>query len=304
MQFPVQGHTVALPTPFHRGRIDLQSLEVLIDRVAELGADGILVAGTTGEVPTLNDYEHRSLLHAAVEFNRGRMSLLAGIGTNCTRRSVALARYAATCGVDALMAVTPYYNRPSRRGLLLHFGQLADATDLPLVLYNVPPRTGIDLEPAVAAELAARHESIVAIKETTPRIERVLELAQTTDLAVLCGDDASLLEYCAAGAVGAISVVGNLVPGHVSAIVRAVTGGLDLELARNLQEDLAPLIKALQLDTNPVPLKAALAQLELCKPEVRLPLAMADSETQRSIQDALAACPAFSTPEPETIEQD
>jgi 4-hydroxy-tetrahydrodipicolinate synthase len=302
MQTPVQGSYIALPTPFHEGRVDLERFEAMIERLAELGADGILVAGTTGEVPTLNDYEHRSLIHAAVEFNHGRLGLLAGIGTNCTRTSVELARFAASSGVDALMAVTPYYNRPSRRGLLLHYGQLADATDLPLVLYNVPKRTGVDLTPDVAAELAARHESIVAIKETGTSIERVRELVEATDLAVLCGEDRCLFEYCAAGAIGAVSVVGNIVPKRVSTIVHSVRGGVDIDLGRELQRELMPLIEALALDTNPVPLKAALAELGLCGLEVRAPLAPADGETRRALRIALSECPALQPLEAEPVE--
>lgn len=305
MQTPVQGSYVALPTPFRQGRLDLERLEAMIERIAEEGADGLLVAGTTGEVPTLNDYEHRSLLHAAVEFNQGRLSLLAGIGTNCTRTSVELARFAATAGFDSLMAVTPYYNRPGRRGLLLHYGQLADATDLPLVLYNVPKRTGEDLTLEVAAELAARHESIVAIKETTTSIARVLQLVDSTDLAVLCGEDSKLFDYCAAGALGAVSVVANLAPRYVSAIVHSVCGGdEDLEFARDLQSELMPLIDALARDTNPVPLKAALAELGLCEAEVRAPLAPADEATRQALRVALAESPALRPLEAEPVELD
>jgi 4-hydroxy-tetrahydrodipicolinate synthase len=290
MQTPIQGSYVALPTPFHQGRLDLERLESMIERITELGADGLLVAGTTGEAPTLNDYEHRSLLHAAVEHNRGRLNLMAGIGTNCTRTSVELARFAATAGVDALMAVTPYYNRPGRRGLLLHYGQIADATDLPLVLYNVPKRTGVDLTLDVVADLAARHESIVAIKETTTSIQRVLELVESVDLAVLCGDDSKLFDYCAVGALGAVSVVANLTPRHVSAIIHSACGD-DLSFARDLQLDLMPLIDALARETNPVPIKAALAELGLCEAEVRAPLVPADEITHRAIRTALATCP-------------
>ena len=147
MPHSIHGTYVALPTPFRDGRVDLDVLEELIERLAETSVEGLLITGTTGEVPTLNDYEHRSLIHAAVDFNRGRLAVMAGIGTNCTRRSVELAGFAASSGVDSLLAVTPYYNRPSRRGLLLHYGQIAEASKLPLVLYNVPTRTGVDLEP-------------------------------------------------------------------------------------------------------------------------------------------------------------
>jgi len=299
MHHAIQGCYAALPTPFHQGRLDLERYGELIERIAELGADGIVVAGTTGEVPTLNGYEQRSLIHHAVEVNRGRLSLIAGIGTNCTRSSVEMARFAAESGADGLMAVTPYYNCPTRRGLLLHFGQIADASDLPLMLYNVPSRTGTDLVPAVAAELAARHDNIVAIKETTRSLERVRELVQTSDLAVLCGEDTLIYEYCMLGAVGAVSVVANLSPRHVSGIVHGAAGALDTELARELQAELVDLNAALRLDVNPVPLKAAMADLGLCQAEVRAPLAPLDIDTRTELRRLLARATSVHALEPE-----
>lgn len=293
MEHAIQGNYVALPTPFRAGRVDLDCLSALIERAAELGVDGVLVAGTTGEVPTLNDYEHRSLLHAAVEASCGRVSVMAGAGTNDTRRSVELVRFATSAGVDAVLAVTPYYNCPSRRGMLLHFGYLADATDLPLVLYNVPKRTGVDLQPQLAAELAARHDNIVAIKETSLSIERVRELVATTDLAVLCGEDRLIYDYCVAGAVGAVSVVANLVPKHVSGIIQGAYGAGDLPLARELQSELEELNRGLNLDVNPVPLKSAMAELQLCQPEVRPPLAGLEAEARAELRRIVRSSPAI-----------
>lgn len=293
MQAPISGGYVALPTPFRDGRLDLETLERLIDRVADHGIDGILIAGTTGETPTLNEYERRSLIHAAVDFNGGRTHLMIGVGTNCTRTSVENARFAVSCGADSILVVTPYYNRPNRRGLLLHYGQIADATDAPLVLYNVPKRTGCDLTPDVAAELAARHECIVAIKEASPSVERVRELVDQTDLAVLCGEDSLLVEFCEAGAVGAVSVVANLAPGHVMRLIdRACTQG-DLEGARQIQQKLDPLIEALSIEVNPVPLKAALSILGLCRDEVRAPLARMESRNLARLQEAVESSVAI-----------
>lgn len=289
----IQGSYVALPTPFHSGRLDLDCLSSMIERIAELGADGIVVAGTTGEVPTLNDYEHRSLLHAAVEYNGGRMSLMAGVGSNCTRTAVELARFAVSCGADSIMVVTPYYNCPTRRGLLLHYGEIAAATELPMVLYNVPERTGVDMEPEVVAELAKRHGSITAIKETSSSIERVRELTCTTDVSVLCGNDRLIFDYCRAGAVGAISVVGNLAPRHISGIVNSTCSGIDMEMGRELQRELDPLIDALEIDVNPVPVKAALAELNICPAEVRAPLAALDAVSLDRLRQALMSSSAI-----------
>ncbi len=293
MQAPISGGYVALPTPFRDGRLDLETLERLIDRVVDHGIDGILIAGTTGETPTLNEYERRSLIHAAVDFNHGRTALMIGVGTNCTRTSVENARFAVSCGADSILVVTPYYNRPNRRGLLQHYGQIADATDAPLVLYNVPKRTGCDLTPDVAAELAARHECIVAIKEASPSIERVRELVGRTDLAVLCGEDKLLYEFCEAGAVGAVSVVANLAPGQVTRLVELVAAEHDLEGGREIQRVLDPLIEALSLDVNPVPVKAALSILGLCGEEVRPPLAAIDSRELSLLRQAVESSPAI-----------
>jgi len=293
MENTVQGNYVALPTPFRRGRLDFESFTSIIERLCELEVDGILVAGTTGEVPTLNDYEQRALIHAAVEACSGRIHVLAGVGSNCTRHSIDLTRFATTTGVDAVMAITPYYNCPTRAGLLLHFGHIADATDLPLVLYNVPKRTGVDLKPAIAAELAARHDNIVAIKETSLSLDRVHELVETSDLAVLCGEDRLIFEYCRAGASGVISVVANLVPLHVAGIIRGACGGFDVPHARDLQADLAGLIRALALDVNPVPIKAAMAELKLCSPELRLPLAEMDAGSRSKLRQLLRCSPAI-----------
>ena len=292
MENTIQGCYVALPTPFRAGRLDLEHFTAIIERICALGADGILVAGTTGEVPTLNDYEHRSLIHAAVECCSGRINVLAGVGTNCTRHSVELTHYATNAGVDGVMAITPYYNCPSRRGMLLHFGQIADATDLPMVLYNVPRRTGVDLEPQVAGELAARHDNIVAIKETSLDLERVRELVATSDLDVLCGEDRLIHEYCLAGAVGAISVVANLVPQHVSGIIHGACGSTDVPLSRELQSEIEGLNRGLALDVNPVPLKAAMAELELCLPELRLPLAPLETEARTELRQLIRNSPA------------
>ncbi|HIG11460.1 MAG TPA: 4-hydroxy-tetrahydrodipicolinate synthase [Planctomycetes bacterium] len=293
MHQPIRGSFVALPTPFSAGRLDLEALEGLIDRLACFPVDGLLIAGTTGEVSTLNDYEHRSLIHAAVDFNRGRMSLMAGIGTNCTRTSVELARFAASSGVDSLMAVTPYYNRPGRRGILLHYGQIAEATSTPLVLYNVPGRTGLDLKPDLVAEIGRRHPSVVAIKDASGSTKRVAELVATTNLAVLCGDDQHLAESYAAGALGSVSVVANLAPMHVAGIMRHGTGGNDPISAKLLQHELDSLTEGLALDVNPVPIKTALAKMGLIGADVRAPLAPMLSADRARLFELMETSPAL-----------
>ncbi|MCB9902961.1 MAG: 4-hydroxy-tetrahydrodipicolinate synthase [Planctomycetes bacterium] len=283
MQPLYHGSYVALPSPFHEGRLDLEAFEELIEYHAAHDTDGIVVAGTTGESTTMNEFERRSLIHAAVDFSRGRLPVVAGVGTNCTQSTVELARFADNCGVDGLMVVTPYYNRPSRRGLLTHFGRVADATDSPILLYNVPARTGSDLDPDLACELAARHESIVAIKEASGEVERVARIRQSSDLAVLCGEDRLIRPMALLGAVGAVNVVGNLAPDEVVELLGASTTGGDAERADELEERLASLIRALFIEVNPVPLKAALAHLGRCREEVRSPLAPLEDEHRRRL---------------------
>ena len=267
------GSYVALPTPFRDGHVDLEAFEEMIDFHVEHATDGLVVAGTTGEAPTLNDYEQRSLIHAAVDHSAGRLPVVAGVGSNCTRSSVDLARFAAAEGADGVLVVTPYYNRPSRQGLIGHFSQIADATDTAVVLYNVPSRTGLDLKPDVVAELATHHENIVAIKESGSSVARVEQLLASCSIAVLCGEDSCIAPFAAAGAVGAVNVLGNIVPEEVAELVRVARPDGDPERAAELECALAPLARDLYIEVNPVPVKAALAHLGRCRAEVRSPLA-------------------------------
>jgi len=301
MHQPLHGVHVALPTPLHGGRLDLERLGELLERAADLGADGAVLGGATGEAPALSDYELRSLLHQAAVVNRGRLTLTASVGTASTRETVERARHAASCGYDALLVVTPYYVRPGRRGLLRHHGEVADATDLPVVLHAEPERTGCELDPEVAAELAARHDNVVAVLETTRDLERLRSRYRGADLALLCGVDRLLHAYARAGAVGAVSAVANLAPGHVAELLAT---GEDAARGRELQAELAELVEALELDADPVPLKAALAELGLCRDEVRSPLATLDAGSRETLRLLLRRSPALRSPEREAVEQE
>lgn len=283
----LEGSHVALPTPFDHGRIHLRQFTQLIDWHATGRSDGVVVCGTTGEASTLNDFEKRHLIHAAVEAASGRIPVIAGVGTNSTAKTIELARFAASAGVDALLVVTPYYNRPSPRGLALHFEAVAEAVDLPVVLYNVPARTGCDLTPQVAAEIVRRAPNVAAIKEAAPDPQRVREHAECSGLAVLCGDDPHLPEFLAAGAIGSIGVVSNLLPKQTSTLVRAARAGDDAARVAQLAERLVPLARALFVETNPVPLKYALRRLGRISDEVRLPLAPLEPDSERALEAAL-----------------
>jgi 4-hydroxy-tetrahydrodipicolinate synthase len=264
---------VALPTPFRDGEIDLEAFRGLVEWHAASGTDGLVVAGTTGEGATLSNEERSLLFRAAVEAARGRMPVLAGIGTHATRTTVDNAREADACGVDALLVVTPYYNKPTPSGLVLHYAAVAEATTTPIVLYNVPSRTGVDMVPAVVEELARRYEHVVAVKEALPSTERVTRLVGETQPDVLCGDDGSIADFMGLGAVGVIGVVNNVVPRKVADLVRAAAPGGDSARAADLVEAISPLVRDLFLESNPGPVKAALAMLGRCRDELRLPLA-------------------------------
>jgi len=284
-----QGSYVALVTPFRGGTLDLEALRKLVDWHAASGTDGLVIAGTTGEGATLAEEERETLFLAAVESSRGRMPVIAGVGTNCTRTTIENARAAERCGVDGLLVVTPYYNKPSPRGLALHFGLVAEAVSMPVVLYNVPSRTGVDLSPEVVREVAGRFEHVVAVKEALPSIERVKRLVGETPAAVLCGDDASIADFVLAGSVGVIGVVNNVAPAEVSKLVRACLPGGDTALAAHLVERIAPLVRDLFLESNPGPVKAALAMLGRSSAELRPPLAPLEPANERRLEATVRA---------------
>jgi len=285
-----QGSYVALPTPFRKGEVDYATLEHLIQWHVASGTDGLVLAGTTGEAATLSDGERIGVFQCAVAVARGRLPVIAGIGTNCTRTTVEYAQQAASAGVNGLLAVTPYYNKPSRRGLVLHFSALAECTDKPIILYNVPSRTGVDLPVEAVRELGDTHANIVAIKEAKPDLEKVRALVQNKKVAVLCGEDSCIADFMGLGAVGVIGVVNNLVPRKVSELVRAALPGGDSNLAARLVEELAPLCRDLFLESNPVPVKTALALMHKLREEVRLPLAPMEFDTRTKLEATLRAC--------------
>lgn len=285
-----RGSFVALPTPFRDGALDLTAFEALVDEHAASATDGIVVAGTSGEAATLSECERRTLIHAAVDFASGRLKVVAGVGTNCTRTTVDLARFASACGADGLLVVAPYYNRPSRRGLALHYGSIARATGAPIILYNVPHRTGVDLEPEIVRELVAGFENVVALKEATTSLARIRAVTAIDGLEVLCGDDRAIIDFMQAGAAGAISVVGNLLPDRVAELVREARPGGDLARAAAVAEALAQLVRDLSIEVNPVPLKTALAWLGRLSGEVRAPLAPLEEVHSEQLAATLQAC--------------
>ena len=267
-----RGALTALITPFRDGRVDDEALARNVDEQIEAGIDGLVPCGTTGESPTLSHAEHVHVVEVVLRAARGRVPVLAGAGSNCTREAIELARACKELGADGTLQITPYYNKPPQDGLEAHFRAIADAVALPLVLYNVPGRTGVDLAPEPCARLSS-HPHVAGIKEATADLDRVERLRTLCgdDFAILSGDDATVLPFLAAGGDGVISVVSNLLPRLMADLCAAVAAG-DLPRARSLAGRHLPLTRALFRRSNPIPVKAAMALAGRASPEIRLPL--------------------------------
>lgn len=279
-----QGVYTAVVTPFRDdGDVDYAAYRALLEFQIEQGVDGLVPVGTTGESPTLTMEEHLQVIQTAVEVCRDRVPVIAGTGGNATAEALELTRRAKDMGVAGTLQVTPYYNKPSQTGLMRHFTAVADL-GLPVMLYNIPGRTGRAIEVDTVAELA-RHPQIVAVKEAGGSVDQVSRYRQCCDLDILSGDDVLTLPMMAVGAVGVVSVAANLIPKEVASMVHAALRG-EWDTARSLHEACYTLFRTLlTLDTNPVPVKTALALTGRCSPAFRLPL----SPLSAPAQDALRA---------------
>ena len=286
-----RGCYTAIVTPFTSDGIavDEARLAEQIAFQADGGVRGIVACGTTGESPTLEEDEHRLVVETAVELGKKRgLQVIAGAVSNCTRHAVALQKLAFELGADAGLQVSPYYNKPSQEGLYRHFMTVADSCALPVMLYNIPGRCGVAINPDTVARLS-RHPNIVAIKEATGSMDSASEIRQRCGITILSGDDSLTLSFAGCGSAGVVSVVSNLVPARVQALCEAFLGDRFLE-AQEMHAALFPLAKGLlSLDVNPVPLKAAMRLLGRDSGAVRLPLAEASKETVARIAEILAA---------------
>jgi len=279
------GTFTALPTPFTEDgeRIDVERLHRQIDTQVDAGVTGVVPCGTTGEAATLSDREHRQVIADTIDRARHHgMTVIAGAGSNCTQRAVDLHTFAHAAGADASLQVTPYYNRPTEEGLVRHFLTIADSCDLPVVLYDVPSRTGVELTESVVRRLAG-HPNIVGIKDAAGNLDRTARILAENDIHVLAGDDVLTLPMIAVGASGVVSVLSNLFPFDVVTLVHAALTG-HLEDARELHVDLLPLARSLlTLGPNPVPLKAALELYQRDTGVVRLPLTPLDDPARKEL---------------------
>jgi 4-hydroxy-tetrahydrodipicolinate synthase len=286
MRGAFHGSLVALPTPFRDGRVDYPALRRLIEFQLEGGSDGLVAAGSTGEAATLTTRERLSVIEFCAGSADGRVPVLAGVGASDTRVACELALGAERAGADGLLVATPAYNKPQQRGLVAHFGAVADVSKLPLALYNIPGRTGVDLLPATVQAIARAHPNVIAIKEAGTSLERVKELVALDAVDVLAGEDAWITDALHMGALGVVGVAANVAPKLVAELVHGLQKG-DEKHTPGLAERLAPLIAALFAETNPAPLKAALEMMNLCGGELRLPLVPIESGTRSKLRAAL-----------------
>jgi 4-hydroxy-tetrahydrodipicolinate synthase len=281
------GVTVALVTPFRNGEVDFDNLKRLVDWHIEQGTDCLSPVGTTGESPTLDHEEHERVIANVVERAAGRIKVLPGTGSNSTREALRLTRFAQRAGADGALMVGPYYNKPTQEGYYRHFATVAEAVDLPIVLYNIPGRTGSNILPETIARLAEL-PPIVAIKESTGSLDQASHIAALCNLTILSGDDSLTLPLMSIGGRGVVSVVGNIVPRDVKALVAAFDGGR-LREAQELHRRLFPLCRdMLGAATNPIPIKTAMKLLGRGTAELRLPMCAPDAAAENRIRQTLA----------------
>lgn len=282
------GTYTALVTPFKDGLIDAPAFRELVRRQVEAGVEGVLPVGTTGESPTLAEEEHLRVIELAVREADKKVKVLAGTGSNSTKEAIELTQGAESLGADAALLVAPYYNKPSQEGLYRHFMRIAESVEMPLVLYSIPSRCGVAIAEETVARLARDAQNIVAIKEAGGTVDRVSSLMQVIpeDFAILSGDDGLTLPFISVGARGVISVASNIIPEQVKKLVDLALAG-KLSEAEREHRRLYPVFKDLFIETNPVPIKAALAEKGWMNPDVREPLALLSEAHQATLKNTL-----------------
>ncbi len=271
MRSVFRGSVVAIVTPFNQdGSIDFDSLVQLVEWHIESGTNGILPCGTTGESPTLSHEEHDLVVDSVIKFVNKRIPVLAGAGSNSTAEALRLTKHAEDVGASGALVITPYYNKPTQAGLKAHFTKIASETNIPIVIYNVPGRTGISIAPETVAELAEL-KNIVAIKEASGSLDQASSILTKCNIDLLSGDDSLTVPLMSIGGCGIVSVVANIVPGKMAALTKAMMKG-NLPAAEQLHRELYPLCKAMFIETNPVPVKTALSLMGKIKEVYRLPM--------------------------------
>lgn len=283
----IQGLYTALITPFSHGAVDYGKLKEIVEMQIAGGVDGILPTGTTGESPTLSVEEHLDVIEKVIEYANGRCKIMAGTGANCTEEAIKLTRRAKAMGADSCLQVTPYYNKPTQEGLYRHFSKIADDCGLPSVLYNVPGRTGVAIAADTIARLAS-NPNIVAVKEAGGSVERVSEILNLCDITVMSGDDSLTVPMMAVGAKGVISVASNIYPAELKKMVDFCAAGNFAE-GLKLHRRFYSLFKHLFIESNPIPVKTAMAMMGLIEEEYRLPLCPISEKNRAILAETLKA---------------
>lgn len=283
-----KGSIVAIVTPFRNNRVDEKKLRDLIEFQIKNGTSGIVPCGTTGESATLSFGEHERVIEITVEQVRKRVPVIAGTGSNSTEEAVMLTKHAAKAGADASLQVSPYYNRPTQKGLYEHFKAIAESVDIPIILYNIASRTGVNIEPETLAKLSGACKNIVGVKEASGNLDQMsrIKLLCGKNFDLLSGDDSLTLPVLSIGGTGIISVVANIVPKEVAALVSEFEKG-NIKKAQQIHYQLLPLIKAVFIETNPIPVKTALGLLGMCEPDLRLPMCRMSDDNLAKLKKAL-----------------
>ena len=278
-----EGSYVALVTPFKNGKVDFEKLKELVEFHVKNGTNGLVPCGTTGESATLNYEEHEKVIEVVVKQVAGRIKVVAGTGSNSTAETIEMTAFAKKVGSDGVLLVAPYYNKPTQKGLYLHFKKVADEIDIPIMIYNIQSRTAVNIEPETIAKLHADCKNIVAIKEASGSLEQMAKIKMLCPkMDMLSGDDALTLPLMSIGGAGVVSVVANIVPRDVTDMVWAYLKG-DVEKAKGLHYKLFNLIKAMFIETNPIPVKTAMNLMGLCSDDLRLPMCAMDEKNKEKL---------------------
>ena len=280
-----EGVYTAIITPFKDGKIDMASIESIIEMQISGGIDGLVPVGTTGESPTISFEEHEKLVSEVVRLVRGRVKVIAGTGANSTAEAVHLSKSAADAGVDGVLQVNPYYNKPPQQGLIAHFEKVANSISVPVVLYNIPGRTGVNFLPESVKELLGRTDNIAAMKEASGDLGQMIRLIELCgdEISVLSGDDNLFLPLLSVGGKGLVSVLSNIMPAEVKKVYELFTTGKMNEASSHFAK-LIPLCRALFVETNPIPIKAIMAMAGYCSNEIRLPLVELDAKKKEDVK--------------------
>lgn len=282
-----EGSIVALVTPFKNGKVDEAKLRELVEFHIKNGTSGIVPCGTTGESATLTHEEHNRVIEVVIEAAKKRIKVIAGTGSNSTAEAIDLTRYAEKAGADAALLLSPYYNKPTQRGLYMHYKAIADSVKIPIIPYNIQSRTAVNIEPETFQKLA-QIKNIAGVKESSGNLEQIsrIKMLCGPDFEIISGDDALTLPIMAVGGVGVISVVANIVPRDVADLVAAFRKG-DIKKAQELHYKLLPLVRAMFIETNPIPVKTAMELVGMLEPELRLPLCHMSEENLAKLAEAV-----------------